>query len=164
MSSQADTEGQRSERQQRESRQGPPSFSLLQRDLDADTRVIAVGGELDLATAPNLGRLLDDALEAGARMVVDLTETVFVDSTALSVLLDAGRRLGAAGGGDGGAGNTGGGVEDGIGEPRLAIVCTRPNVLRIFEFSGLDGAFAIFATLDDALAYARRGRTAPCAG
>lgn len=58
-----------------------------------------------------------------------------MDSTALSVLVGVKRRLD-----DGG---------------RLAIVCTRTNVLDIFEFSGMDGVFAIFQTLDEALAYAR---------
>jgi anti-sigma B factor antagonist len=155
MPSPADTEGQRDERHQ-----GPPPFSLVQRDLDSRTCAIAVAGELDLATTPGLRRALDSALDAGSRIVVDLADTVFLDSTALSVLLDAARRLADA--------ENEAPVATGADSPsdsaRLAIVCVRPNVLRIFEFSGLDGAFAIFATLDDALSYARRGRTAPCAG
>lgn len=169
MPSQAEIEGQQSD-----TRQVPPPFSIVARDLDATTCVIAVTGELDLATAPDLSRMLDRTLDAGARVVVDLSDTVFIDSTALSVLLAAGRRLGAEEGAaadlGGTAGQTGGvtGARAGDGADRagsrLAIVCTRPNVLRIFEFSGLDGAFAIFATLDQALAHARRGRTAPCAG
>lgn len=160
--------------QQGDDQQGPPPFGLVRRDLDATTCTIAVEGELDLATAPDLKRLLNDVLDAGSRVAVDLSKTVFIDSTALSVLLDAGRRLtagattGAAattGAGEAGAGigaavagaKTGGATGDADGEPRLAIVCTRPNVLRIFEFSGLDGAFAIFSTLEDALAYATGG-------
>jgi anti-anti-sigma regulatory factor len=38
---------------------------------------------------------------------------------------------------------------------RLAIVCVNTNVLKIFELSGMDGAFAIFPTLDQALAHVR---------
>jgi len=153
MPSPADTDSQQGERPQ-----GPPSFSLVSRDLDSHTRAIAVTGELDLATTPGLRDALDSAFHTGSRVVVDLSDTVFIDSTALSVLLGAARRMGE------GDDASGAGVEDAGTEPRLAIVCTRPNVLRIFEFSGLDGVFAIFATLDDALAYARSGRTAPCAG
>jgi anti-sigma B factor antagonist len=99
--------------------------------------VIAVEGELDLFTAPSLKQMLVDALHEGSdRLVVDLTEVTFIDSTTLGVLVGIERRL----------------DED---DARLAIVCTRPNVRKIFEFSGLDGKFAIFPTLDEALVHAR---------
>lgn len=98
--------------------------------------MITVEGELDLFTAPSLKQMLVDALHAGSsRVVVDLSLVTFIDSTTLGVLVGVTRRL-----------------EDG---GRLAIVCTRPNVRKIFEFSGLDGTFAIFSTLDEALAHAR---------
>lgn len=114
----------------------PATFGISQRSLDARTSVISVEGELDLATAPSLKQMLFDSLHGGSsQLVVDLSLVTFMDSTALSVLVGVTRRLGA--------------------DARLAIVCTRLNVLRIFEFSGLDGAFAIFPTQDEALAYAR---------
>jgi anti-sigma B factor antagonist len=103
--------------------------------LDVHTCLIAVEGDLDLATTPSLKQILDEAIEAGSRLVLDLSLTAFLDSTALSVLLDTTRRLG--------------------GDLRMAIVCTRPDLLRIFEYSGLEAAFAIFATLDEALSYVR---------
>ena len=112
-------------------------FAISQRDLDRVTSVVAVEGELDLASAPNLKWTLIDLLDAGrTQIVLDLSETTFMDSTALGVLIGVNRSL------DAGA--------------RLAIVCTRTNVLKIFEFSGLDGTLAIFSSLDEALAYARR--------
>jgi len=112
-------------------------FSIGQQDLDAHTSVVAVTGELDLASAPSLKWTLIDLLDAGRKqLVVDLSLVSFMDSTALGVLIGVNRSL------DVGA--------------RLAIVCTNTNVLRIFEFSGLDGAFAIFSTVDEALAYVRR--------
>jgi anti-sigma B factor antagonist len=84
--------------------------------------------------------MLLDSLETGnAPLVVDLSLTTFIDSTALGVLIGVKMRL--------------------EGDDRMAIVCVRPNVLKIFEFAGVDGAFAIFPTLDEALAYAR-GRDA----
>ncbi len=102
--------------------------------------MISVEGELDLSTAPRLKWMLVDALEEGhTLLVVDLTCATFMDSTALGVLIAVKRGLS---GGD-----------------RLAIVCVRRNVLKIFEFAGMDGAFAIFSTLDEALAYAQ-GREA----
>jgi hypothetical protein len=32
-------------------------------------------------------------------------------------------------------------------------VCTTENILQVFEFSGADGAFAVYPRLDEALAY-----------
>jgi anti-sigma B factor antagonist len=111
-------------------------FGISQSELDKDTGVISVEGELDLSTAPRLKWMMIDSLEAGhSRLVVDLSLATFMDSTALGVLVGVKRRL-----------------ED---DARLAIVCARPNVLKIFEFAGMDGAFAIFPTLKDALPYAR---------
>jgi anti-sigma B factor antagonist len=111
-------------------------FGIFLRKLDTRTSVISVEGELDLSTAPSLKLMLVDSLEADSgRLVVDLSLVSFVDSTTLSVLVGVTRRFHAA--------------------ARLAIVCVRPNVLKIFEYAGLDGVFAIFPTLDEALAYAR---------
>jgi anti-sigma B factor antagonist len=118
------------------SQPSPAAFGLFQRKLDAHTNVVSVEGELDLSTAPSLKWMLIDALQTeGSRLVVDLSLATFIDSTALGVLVGVTRRL--------------------ADDARLAIVCARPNVLKIFEYSGLDGVFAIFPTLDEALAYAR---------
>jgi anti-sigma B factor antagonist len=122
---------------------GQPSstaFGISLSELDKRTSVISVEGELDLSTAPRLKWMLVDALEGGhLLLVVDLTLATFMDSTALGVLIAVKRKL--------------------DGEARMAIVCERKNVLKIFEFAGMDGAFAIFSTLDEALAYTQ-GREA----
>lgn len=55
--------------------------------------VLRIRGELDMATAPKLRRALDTALDAeGRRVVVDLRELTFVDSTGVRVLLAAASR------------------------------------------------------------------------
>jgi anti-sigma B factor antagonist len=109
------------------------AFGIWQRELGERTSVIAVKGELDLSTAPRLKWMLIDSLQAGLdRLVVDLSLASFMDSTALGVLVAVKRRL--------------------DGDQRLAIVCPRTDVLKIFEFAGMDEAFAIFPVLDDALA------------
>lgn len=116
------------------------SFGITQRQLDQRTSVIAVEGELDLARAPSLKWTLIDSLAAGQdQLVLDLSLATFMDSTALGVLVGVNRSL-----------------EVGA---RLAIAGARANVLKIFELSGLDGTFAIFSTLGEALAYAQ-GRAA----
>lgn len=98
--------------------------------------MITVEGELDLFTAPSLKQMLVEELHTGSDgLVLDLSLVTFIDSTTLGVLVGVTRRL-----------------KD---DARLAIVCVRPNVRKIFEFSGLDGTFAIFSSLDEALAHAR---------
>jgi anti-sigma B factor antagonist len=80
--------------------------------------------------------MLAEALKDGhSQLVVDLRLTAFMDSTALGVLVGVNRSLDSGG--------------------RLAIVCTQANVLKIFELSGMDEAFAISLTLEDALAHAQ---------
>jgi len=107
-------------------------FAIYKRELDARTTVVSVEGELDLSTAPRLKWMLTDALGSGAqRVLVDLSRVGFMDSTALGVLVAAQRKLGA--------------------DERLAIVCSDERVRQIFEFSGIDGAFAISSTLEQAL-------------
>ena len=116
--------------------QGAGTFAIIERRPDERTALISCEGELDLATAPQLKWRLVDALEAGlVGIVIDLADVTFMDSTALGVLVGVRRSL------DVGA--------------RLAVVCTHPAVLNIFQVSGLDGAFEIFATRDEALAYVR---------
>jgi anti-sigma B factor antagonist len=110
------------------------AFGISQSELPAGTNLISVEGELDLSTAPRLKWMLVDSLEGPAnRLVVDLSLTTFMDSTALGVLVGIKRSL----------------DEDN----QLAVVCARRNVLKIFEFAGIDGAFAIFPTLEEALAH-----------
>lgn len=112
------------------------AFGIIQSEPDQRSAVVALEGELDLERAPSLKWALVDAIDAGKQqLVVDLTQVRFMDSTALSVLVGVNRSLSSG--------------------SRMAIVCTNSNVLKIFELSGMDGAFAIFPTLDDALAHVR---------
>jgi anti-sigma B factor antagonist len=61
--------------------------------------VLALSGELDLASSPTLEQELDRALEAGtSQLIVDLRELEFMDSTGLSVIVKAHQRVEEAGG------------------------------------------------------------------
>src|SRR5256714_12504662 len=112
----------------------PPEFSLSQESLDAERHVVAVRGEIDLFTAPELKSALSEAIESGhTRIVVDLTDTTFLDSTALGVLIGAVKRLRS---------------RDGA----LVIVNVDQNIAKTFEITGLDQIFMILATRDDAIA------------
>jgi anti-sigma B factor antagonist len=112
------------------------AFGIIQSHPDERTTVVALEGELDLERAPSLKWALVDSIDAGRhQLVVDLSQVRFMDSTALSVLVGVNRSLGSG--------------------ARLSIVCVNANVLKIFELSGMDGVFAIFPTVDDALAHVR---------
>jgi anti-sigma B factor antagonist len=69
---------------------------------------VAVRGEHDLNTAPALKGRLDELIETGSPLLVDLSAASFVDSSILGVILDARRRaqeaeVGFAVASDGGA-------------------------------------------------------------
>ena len=66
-------------------------------------------------------------------LVLDLTGVMFIDSTGLSVLLSALRQVTHAGG-------------------QMAVVCSNPTVLRLFEITRLDTTFDIHAELEPAVA------------
>jgi anti-sigma B factor antagonist len=112
----------------------PPEFLLNEDALDDDRHVVAVRGEIDLFTAPELKQKLTDAIEGGkSRIVVDLSETTFLDSTALGVLIGAVKRLRSR-------------------EGALVIVNVDQNIAKTFEITGLDQIFTIVGTRDEAVA------------
>lgn len=112
----------------------PAEFSLSEEDLDGVRHVVAVRGEIDLFTAPELKQKLTDSIEGGkTRIVVDLTDTTFLDSTALGVLIGAVKRLR---------------TRDGA----LVIVNSDQNIAKTFEITGLDQIFTIVAERDAAIA------------
>jgi anti-sigma B factor antagonist len=96
--------------------------------------VVAVAGELDMATAPQLQHEVAVLLEAGqTRLVFDLANVSFCDSTGLSVFVRARNRSETAGG-----------------EVRLAA--PQRSVRRILEVSGLVEVLRTYPTVGDALA------------
>jgi anti-sigma B factor antagonist len=110
------------------------NFDVRTERLSPAASVIALAGEVDLYTAPEFKQRLLEAIAQGAtRVVVDLSDTTFIDSTALGVLVGAVKRLRE---------------HDG----RLALVCNDRNIAKIFEITGLDRVFAIYGTRPEAVA------------
>jgi anti-anti-sigma factor len=65
----------------------PVTFSVTREDRD-DVTVLLLGGELDMSTAPQLSDRVDEALAAGCvRLLVDLSEVTFCDSTGMSAFV-----------------------------------------------------------------------------
>jgi anti-sigma B factor antagonist len=65
------------------------NFTLVEEDGSDGERVIRPRGELDIECAPDLERVLLRPRPAGQRVVLDLGELKFMDSTGLRVLLRA---------------------------------------------------------------------------
>jgi anti-sigma B factor antagonist len=110
-------------------------FELSTTEIESQEFVVSLSGDVDLYTAPELKSVLYRLIDGGAkRIVVDLTSATFIDSTTLGVLLGALKRSRASGG-------------------ELVLVCTDPNIRRIFEITLLDRVFAIFENRDLAIAF-----------
>jgi anti-sigma B factor antagonist len=96
--------------------------------------VLTVTGEIDVATAPRLREHVVKLVGEGeTRIVVDMEGVEFIDSTGLGALVGALKRIRTQGG-------------------ELAIVCSRPRLLKVFEITGLVRVFEIHDTLDAAVA------------
>jgi anti-sigma B factor antagonist len=109
-------------------------FSVSDEDIDETTHVVEVGGEVDLYSAPELKEHVLTAIDRGrTKIVVDLTNATFIDSTTLGVLVGARKRLRE---------------HDGA----LAVVCADDDKLGLFEMTGLDRVFSIHADRAAALA------------
>jgi anti-anti-sigma factor len=71
-----------------------PPFSAQSEEADARVWVVRVSGELDIATAPRLQLVLDEAIASDpASVMLDLDGLDFLDSTGITVLVRARRRL-----------------------------------------------------------------------
>jgi anti-anti-sigma factor len=73
----------------------PPASSWVDTAYSGTVRVVALRGEIDVMTSPHVWREVQevvDAAGAGAVVVVDLTGVVFLDSLAISSLLNLDQR------------------------------------------------------------------------
>jgi anti-sigma B factor antagonist len=84
-------------------------------------RIVRLRGELDVATAPEFERVLLRRRPPTHRVVLDVGELRFMDSTGLRILLQA-RRAAAEGGWS------------------LVLRSVPPNIRRLFELSGVEDA------------------------
>jgi anti-sigma B factor antagonist len=108
-------------------------LTLTTREANGKT-IVAVGGEIDVYTAPKLRDKITELVATGAYdIVVDMHEVVFLDSTGLGVLVGGLKKVRA---------------HDGS----LRLVCNQDRLLKIFRITGLAKVFVIHGTTDEALA------------
>lgn len=125
------------------------SFYAISDDTNgSEIAILVLAGEVDFDASPDLRERLAAHIKAGRRrLILDLTDVTFVDSTAVGVLISTAAKLRELGGGS------------------LAVVCPErrlslseflpggPNVVRqVFEVTGLDAGVALCDTREEAFA------------
>jgi anti-sigma B factor antagonist len=110
----------------------PAAFAVTHRVVDDRICVVAVEGDLDLSSAPQLKWTLVELLDKGyAQYVIDLSQLTYMDSMGLGVLVGFRKRV--------------------EGTAQLALACLPDTQRKLLEMTGLDACFDSFASLDEAL-------------
>ena len=114
-------------------------YTCVFMDLDVESTlrdgatVLFLRGEIDVYTAPRLRQSIVDLVEAGTpHIVVDMSRVDFLDSTGLGVLVEGLKRIRSR-------------------EGTLSIIATQEKILKIFSITGLNKAFPIYRSVEDAL-------------
>ncbi|GGR48078.1 anti-sigma factor antagonist [Streptomyces cinereoruber] len=102
-------------------------------DTRGQTAALAVAGELDLFTAADLGRGVEEVLNEYSTVILDLAGVTFCDSSGLNALLHLRRH----------AQDTGG---------QLALAAPPAQMLRLLTLTGMDSVFALYGSLAEAWA------------
>ena len=105
---------------------------VLAVEMSGSACVVKLAGELDLYNAPQVRNALAKACaESPERVVIDLSEVEFIDSTALGVLIEARRQL----------------------KNNKAFLLAAPGLetRRALEISGLDRHFNVYDSVEEAL-------------
>src|SRR3954447_26886706 len=107
------------------------SFRSVEESIDDETQLVAIHGDVDLKTARLFRDALDEAAQEGKpRLIVDMSEVPFMDSSGLAALIGAQKAL-----------------RD---RTRLIVVCP-DNLRRIFEVTRLDSIVSVVGSLPEAL-------------
>ncbi len=121
----------------------PVPFDVKSERLENGVIALAVEGELDLDTAPELDRPLGEALAEGGEpsVLIDLSACEFIDSTGIALIVRAWQRV------DRGA--------RGEGSGRLVICCSNDQVERLLKITGVESSISMHGSRDSALAELR---------
>lgn len=110
-----------------------PSLAIDKSRLSDEWIAIAVDGEIDLATADELTAAIEEIFSHSSNsLVVDLTDTSFMDSTGLKTLVMADRRFGDN-------------------DRGFAVVVNGGPVSRLIDLSGVDASLRVVSSQDDVL-------------
>lgn len=106
----------------------------VESQAEAELLTISVIGELDQSTAPGLREVLAPSFDTPTvPVLVDLSDCDFIDSTGLSLLVEAKRRLEEQ-------------------QERFGVCCPDADVRRLLELTGIDQAVGLYGSRDEAIA------------
>jgi len=98
-----------------------------------DAVIVEPEGEITIEESPGFHKsLLEICRETPTRLIVDLHQVSYMDSSGVGTLVDAYRKLGDNGG-------------------KMALVGLTPAVRSVFEITRLDRFFPIYDSVDEAL-------------
>jgi anti-sigma B factor antagonist len=104
----------------------------VERSRSDGFEVLAVEGEIDIATAPRMIAALNAVLaEIESPLVVDLSRVLFMDSTGLALMMNARRRVMRSGQG-------------------FAIVCPPGPIGRVFEIADMMETLRVYPDRESA--------------
>jgi anti-sigma B factor antagonist len=107
------------------------SFRTVEESVDDETQLVAIHGDVDLKTARSFRSALDEAAQDGKpRLIVDMSEVPFMDSSGLAALIGAQKAFREV--------------------TRLIVICP-DSLRRIFEVTRLDSIVTIVGSLPEAL-------------
>jgi anti-anti-sigma factor len=112
----------------------PIPFQVAEEDRDG-VRIVAIDGELDLSTAPQLEEMLEGDGEAG--LLIDLSGCEFIDSTGIGLIVRTWQRLDAD--------------RDESARSRFALCGLSAQVRRLLQITGLESSIETYRDRDEAL-------------
>lgn len=124
----------------------PTPFEVQSERNERGICVFTVRGELDMNTAPELERQLEEVLnedgtEGQPSIMLNLSDCEFIDSTGIALLVRTWQRLDRNGGGEG----TG----------RFVVCCVNHQVRRLLRITGVETSISMHEDPDAALAELR---------
>lgn len=97
-----------------------PTWQYLVR-ADGDTRIIVLSGEIDINGAAELHRLLQETVDPGCEVTVDVAGVTFIDSTVITAFISAQNLAGRVG-------------------CRFSVINPEAQVQRVLALTGVLGA------------------------
>ncbi len=95
--------------------------------------VVELAGELDAYTSSRFREIMIESIEGGsANLIVSMLGVEYIDSSGLGALVGGLKRASERQG-------------------RIYILCDQPQVRKVFEITGLEKVFPIYATEDEAV-------------
>ena len=113
----------------------PTSFGI-ESGAREGVHVVSLRGELDLATAPDLRKVLEDELAGLEPVLIDLSDCEFIDSTGIAVIVRAWQQR---------QGSDGASEQGGL----LALCAPEKQVNRLLEVTGVNSSISVFEDCGD---------------